>query len=540
MKLTCQSCGELTFGGGSVCEVCGLPLTGGTGAFADKAEEYQTGGQPGRTTELTLSPTKQADTENEEVPTMATATASPTRSTKDASLQLGIRFSHVLFAGQLSTIHLQIRNHCSHAAREVQVALVSRALEFSSTSKVEFIGPQQTVMVELPVSPERAGSFFIWCQIDLRMRDTEQQLVASRTLFVNPPPDDPNVLPDLRDIHTNHDLLDQDVSPLGARDLPLSKLAGPAAFKTFTDLLEFKLPDHFSPTVLWEDWRLNMTEVVRLAKLRPPLIPKTFRRYYQPGNILKLTPPADSGMQAIHFITLPKFLLGRSRKRAHLVTWFHPITLPQNEDRTQHLSKVHVTAKHENGQVFVQDCGSRCGTTIDGMSMPQHEWLPLKQRAILGLANEYFLDVRHIASSCPDGPQIVNLSLWPGADDPEMVMPRGAISFKPRDMELAHHDAVWLFSDVLFGFNAYCPVVLNIDGLADVQGRFHYYKGCFWLECLVSNFALHLNSIVLNERDVVPLMDGLELKIGNVSYRVEIMNEEVVAEDYSSGIEFNQ
>ncbi len=539
MKVTCQTCGEPTSGSGTICEVCGLPLTGGAGAASSRAEDYQTGTQPGRTTEMTLSATKQADTEAD-VPTISTATASPTRSTKDASLHLGIKFPYVLFAGHLSTIQLQIRNHSSQSARDVKISLISRALAFASTSVVDFIGPQQTVNVELPVSPEQAGSFFIWCQIELRMRDTQQQLVASRVLFVNQPPEDANALPDLRDIHTNHDSLDHDTSLLGAKDQPLSKLAGPEAVKSFKDLLEFRLPDNYSPMALQEDWRLNMAEVIRMVKTRPPLIPKSFRRYYHPGNVLKLTPAPDSGIRAIHFIALPQFLLGRSRKRANLVTWFHPITLPQNEDKTQHLSKVHVTAKHEQGQVFVQDTGSRCGTTIDGMSMPPFNWLPLKQRAILGLANEYFVDVKHTPSGCPQGPQIVNLSLWPGMSDPQPVTPMGAVSLKPRDMELAHHEAVWLFSDVSFGSNAYNPIVMNIEGLAPIQGRFHHYKGCFWLECLVSNYALHLNSIVLSDREIVPLMDGLELKIGHTSYRVEIITEEVVVEGGAAGIEFNQ
>lgn len=539
MKVTCQTCGEPTSGSASICDVCGLPLTGAAGAPSSRSEDYQTGTQPGRTTEMTLSATKQADTEAD-VPTIATATASPTRSTKDASLHLGIKFPYVLFAGHLSTIQLQIRNHSSQSARDVKISLISRALAFASTSMVDFIGPQQTVMVELPVSPEQAGSFFIWCQIELRMRDTQQQLVASRVLFVNSPPEDPQALPDLRDIHTNHDSLDHDTSLLGAKDQPLSKLVGPETIKNFKDLLEFRLPDNYSPMALQEDWRLNMAEVIRMVKTRPPLIPKSFRRYYHPGNVLKLTPAPDSGIRAIHFIALPQFLLGRSRKRANLVTWFHPITLPQNEDKTQHLSKVHVTAKHEQGQVSVQDTGSRCGTTIDGMSMPPFAWLPLKQRAILGLANEYFVDVKHTPSGCPQGPQIVNLSLWPGMNDAQPVTPMGAVSFRPRDMELAHHEAVWLFSDVSFGSNAYNPIVMNIEGLAPIQGRFHHYKGCFWLECLVSNYALHLNSIVLSDREIVPLMDGLELKIGHNSFRVEILTEEAVMEGGMAGIEFNQ
>ena len=488
---------------------------------------------------MTLSATKQADTEAD-IPTISTATASPTRTTRDASLHVGIKFPHVLFAGHLSTVQLQIRNHASQSARDVKITLVSRALEFSSSSTVDFIGPQQTVAVELPVSPEQAGGFYVWCLIELRMRDTQQQLAASRMLYINQPPEDQQALPDLRDVHTNHDSLDQDASLPGMKDQPLSKLVGGGTVKSFKELLEFRLPDHYSPMVLVEEWRLNMSEVMRMARVRPPLIPKSFRRYHHPGNVLKLTPATDSGIRPLHFIALPQFLLGRSRKRANLVTWFHPITNPSNEDKTQHLSKVHVTARYEQGQILAQDSGSRCGTTIDGMSMAPFAWVPLKQRAILGLANEYFVDAHHTPTSCPHGPQIVNLSLWPGVNDPQPVTPMGAACFKPRDMELAHHDAIWLFTDVLFGANAYNPVVFDIEGLAPIQGRFHHYKGCFWLECLVSNYALHLNSIVLSDREIVPLMDGLELKIGHTSYRVEIITEEVVTENDAAGIEFNQ
>ncbi|HSH95365.1 MAG TPA: FHA domain-containing protein, partial [Roseimicrobium sp.] len=359
--------------------------------------------------------------------------------------------------------------------------------------------------------------------VDLRLRDVHQHLVGRRPLRINASTAMDAPAPNLRDIYTNLDAFEAE-SGLG--DSSFAKIAGNMTFRSMSELATYRLPDRPQMFPLQEEWHLNQAVMATLGvgQSKKLIIPKPFRRYSQPGTLLRLTPKSEGSIKPVHFIASPEFTIGRSRKRATLVTWFYPLT-PHNEDKTQHLSKVHVVARHENGGVFLTDAGSRCGTTLDAGPMTPFEPVSLKARTFLGLADEYFLDVHPIETSCPGGPEIVNISLWNGPDSPPSDL-SGAITFKPLDMEVALNEAVWLFTDANFGKSTRNPWTLNIEGVELVQGRIHHYRGCFWLESLASNFAIHVNSHPVGAREIVPLMDGLDLKIGSVSFQVDVILEE--------------
>jgi predicted component of type VI protein secretion system len=58
--------------------------------------------------------------------------------------------------------------------------------------------------------------------------------------------------------------------------------------------------------------------------------------------------------------------------------------------------------------------------------------------------------------------------------------------------------------------------------LDEIQGRFHYYRGCFWLENAVANGAVTVNGRALPAGSIVPLTTGMTLVLGNTQLRVGI------------------
>ena len=114
------------------------------------------------------------------------------------------------------------------------------------------------------------------------------------------------------------------------------------------------------------------------------------------------------------------------------------------------------------------------------------------------------MDVLPVASAYTGDLEIRNISLWAGPEG-QIKTARGAVRFCPINTELAHHDAVWLFTDAAFGTSRSNPIVLDVPGLAEIQGRFHHHRGCFWLENRAANKAVSVNSQVLNPNEIVPL-----------------------------------
>lgn len=520
MKVTCQACGATNSSGAELCDMCGLPLQGGSPATVSRR------GEPGpstigATSELSATSTKQADTEPETAP--STVTCLSTRFSEESPVELALQFSQVLVAGHPAEVMLQVRNISVQPLKRLEITLSCRGFQAPIPACLESLQPDQSTSLMVTIAPVQPGPFILWCQIRLRGRDQFQALAGRRPIRINAAPPNSDRLPDLRDVHTNLDVNEAEPQAEGYCDASLSKFAEPGTIHTLEELLHYKLPEKLQPLPVSQDYHLSLSVANSLSvpQSKRLVIPRQFRRYVQPGSVLNLVPANPEVTRAIQLVARPEFKIGRSRKRADLITWFLPFN-PANDDKTQHISKVHVIAKCEEGRLLVRDEQSKCGSSLDGSLLPVLDWEPVEGRVLLALADEYFLDVQPLDSACPDGPDIVNLSLWPG---PETAVParNGCVTFTPIEMELAHHNAIWLFTDASFGRSRINPVHFNVEGLEAIQGRFHFFRGCFWLENLVQNFAIHINSVAVNAREIVPLIDGLDLRIGNVNFRVEIL-----------------
>jgi hypothetical protein len=98
------------------------------------------------------------------------------------------------------------------------------------------------------------------------------------------------------------------------------------------------------------------------------------------------------------------------------------------------------------------------------------------------------------------------------------------VRFNPTSCKQTPFQSIWLLSDGEFGTSQSNPIVLDAMGLAEIQGRFLYYRGCFWLENAVENSAVDLDGRPLLAADIAPLASGQLLRLGSGSYRVEILN----------------
>ena len=96
------------------------------------------------------------------------------------------------------------------------------------------------------------------------------------------------------------------------------------------------------------------------------------------------------------------------------------------------------------------------------------------------------------------------------------------MNFTPTSCELSPFNALWLLTDAAFGSSGANPLTLADAGLSEVQGRFHWYRGAFWLESIAPNNALRVNGRTLYPGEIAPLVNGMLLGLGSTDYRIEI------------------
>jgi hypothetical protein len=58
--------------------------------------------------------------------------------------------------------------------------------------------------------------------------------------------------------------------------------------------------------------------------------------------------------------------------------------------------------------------------------------------------------------------------------------------------------------------------------VAELQGRFHHFRGCFWIENSCADGSVSVNGQRLQVGDIVPLVTGQIVALGAIEYRVAI------------------
>ena len=296
-------------------------------------------------------------------------------------------------------------------------------------------------------------------------------------------------------------------------------------FPTVSDLLKFRLPEYLEPLTLSFDYEIPVEAADRAEASRELQILPHFLKRTTAGQKLVLQPVQSSPElphQELRLVARPRFILGRSPEEADCLLWFWPRGEIQ-DNKTRRLSKKHCALSLEDGRISVSNLATASLITLDGQDLPVPGETPLGHRGVLNLSGIYFLEVIHTPARPGSEPDIANLSDWVGTAPPApLPTATGSVRFVPLTPHVLPQDAVWLFTDATFGSSKANPLALKIDGLDEIQGRFHYYRGCFWVENLANNGGLHVDGHALAPGRIAPLTHGQPLRLGNCDYRAAI------------------
>ena len=437
-------------------------------------------------------------------------------------VRLSLNFNRVFVEENPSTFEAEVENCSPLPIENVEVRLESsRALGRPLRFGFKRLAPAQKMKRLLEVEPQRAGNFVMQGAVTLESQGERLSFVASRALRVNAVPD-ANIVINISDIQSNRSSganagLGQEYG-----NVNISNLVDSKTIRTLNDLIELELKDNFDPLDLELDYQLSLDSLTIAEKRleQTVSIPRAFLHVAKPGLSLKLTPDSHPD-DTLTLISRPLFRIGRSRQETDFASWFWPRTAA-NDEKTKRISKVQVIGEVRGGAVFFRDSGSSNGSTYNGVTLDAEHGLPIDRRGLLSLATEYTLDVLHGPSRFEKrAPSISNINKWSGpAEDNSPRL--GAVRFLPTVCELTPFHSVWLLSDGEFGTSNSNSVIIRDENLAEIQGRFFHYRGCYWLENAVDNGAISIDDHILDAGAVAPLTSGQRLSFGKTTCRVEV------------------
>lgn len=289
------------------------------------------------------------------------------------------------------------------------------------------------------------------------------------------------------------------------------------------------IAQHADCQSLWKDLRTAQSDhtppPAPLGAARPqpraPVIPTPLPGQPEPGLALILT-PEDPDAPAIHLIARPLFKIGRSLQSADFVTRFFPESAA-NVALSDRLGRVHVVAeKTAGGGLCVRDgngsAPSLNGSFLDGHLLSPDHPAALRQRGLLALGQEYFLELipllRPIPRPLPD--------VWPGLAVPP-GNPPGALVCEPRNGQPELRRSIWLFSEIGFGLDSRGRLIWDTRGAGESPAAFHHHRGCFWVRNLtLPPASLALDKVPLTGDQIAPITTGQTVRLGFSTFTAAI------------------
>jgi hypothetical protein len=396
----------------------------------------------------------------------------------DLPLRVSLNFNHAIVAGHSSIFQMHVENKGKAALDEIEIGVESRGLERPATRRLPRLTPGQSQRLLFEIEAVRPGAFVLKCTIKCHEENREIALVGSRTLHID-------------------------------ETANTSRSVSPASFE---------------PLELALDYNIEAGAIVPDgAAMRRLQIPAAFLNQAQSGLLLKLE-PVETGSHRpaeVRLVARESFSLGRSREEADYVAWFWPRN-EVNDHKTRRISKKHCVFELKGPKIFLRDNDTSGHTMFDGQILDAPEGEPFERRGILSLAGTYVIDVTPFPSNSPDGPVIANLRNWSGAKPPTIPALGGSVRFLPMSKQVLPQTSCWLLTEGAFGTSRANPVILELKGLAEIQGRFHFYLGGFWLENSIGNEAVSINGFKLQPGYVIPLVTGQQVKLGEGVFRVTV------------------
>jgi serine/threonine protein kinase len=264
-------------------------------------------------------------------------------------------------------------------------------------------------------------------------------------------------------------------------------------------------------------------EVAAAQKPRGLVIPAKLLGSAQPGTVLRLKREGEGGEQLV-VCARNRFRIGRSAAAgADLPTRFLPRSTA-NDTKTKRLSRIHVTAKCESGQILLFDgdsvTPSANGSTFDGKALSTEAPLTLLKAGDLQLAEVFSIRVSPHTFERGDSPKIANLENWKGPSREGAFSVAGSILFLPHEMNEVRV-AVWLLTTAPFRSTKASPLDFSPQAAGQETRAVHYYRGCFWIEQRAPD-SLAIDGLVLAPSEIAPLVTGQMIEAGGATYSIKI------------------
>jgi hypothetical protein len=420
--------------------------------------------------------------------------------TQAPALAVWLNFPRALVAGYGSIVEAKIENTGKESLEHLSVMLESNGLAESIEVMCRHIGPGNWTRKQIELTPVKAGNFVLRCNVKSTRATQAYAFRGGVPITINVVPDPGNFVFNIGDIQCIRGGGGSTGLAPEFKPMNIGQLVAPGAIRSLNDLLNLSFPESYGKVPLELDYEVSQVAISQSAAPKSSAwkIPMQFIDRVQAGTKLRLetaegTPP---DVHAVHLVARTEFHLGRSREDADFLTWFWPRSR-QNDERTKRLSKVHVSTFEGHPRSFTDDV--------------------LGQRGTLILGHEYHIDVAPFDSTLTGELRIANGQRWDGPPEYEVPL-RGAVRFMPINSGLALRNAVWIFTDANIGCSRLNAIILDASGAAEVEGRFHYYRDNFWIETLESGNGITVDGYELEPRDIVPIVDGSEIKIAGVTF----------------------
>jgi len=438
----------------------------------------------------------------------------------DCPVEVAVNFSHILVAGHSTTLELRIGNAEPSTLEHLEITLESRGLKGPVSANLRrLVAGQQPIKI-LEVEPARAGNFVLQVAATWESSGQRSSYRGQHALRVLQAPESGNIQISIGDIQSNAGTGANQGLGADYGEVKISNLLG--GIKTLNDLLELELPEKFHAVSLELDYEvsrraLDLNALHASATLR---IPPSLFGAVQPGTVCTLE-PADGTALPLPFrlVARAQLTLGRARTEADFVTWVLPRN-PENDERTMRVSKLNMIIETRPAGLLIRDNTSTNGTVLDGQTIDQ-AGIVLERRGRLLLAGAVEVELTRFDSALTGEPSIGNARNWHGPAAKPAVL-AGAVRCEVRAAEPQPLNATWILTDGAFGTSRSNAVVLEWSELSEIQGRFHHYRGCFWIENLADTGVVRVENHTLHPGEIAPLATGQQIRLGARTFRLNI------------------
>ncbi len=433
---------------------------------------------------------------------------------------LYVNFNHALVDGNVSTIGFRVINEGVTPIENAEIYLSSRGLQGESLLRVRRLAPSAKSDLLAEIEAARSGNFILQVAVAWDQGGQRFAFRGQRPLRIYRTPENSNVVINISDINSNTG--GGANQALGAEygDVQISNLIERGAIKTLNDLLDVELPENFQRIPLELDYEVSHVNIAVRGATGGLRIPPAHLATVQPATLCTLDPVgAPEPPLPFRLVARPQFRLGRARADADFVSWVLPRNA-SNDEKSKRVSKVQAITEVTAEGMVIRDNASANGTLFDNVPLDDKgTTLPRQGRLLLAGAVE--VDFDRIAPAAEAGPVIANQRQWAGPETPPLPQ-RGAVRFEVVSTDAQPLNALWLLSDASFGTSRSNALSLADPALAEVQGRIHHFRGCFWIETTANNSAVQVDHTTLRPGEIVPLASGQQLRLGSRTWRLKL------------------